>query len=59
MCKENINEVHNFIKDVKAMKPNFNVWCYSGYTLDELLARNDADTNNCLNDIDVLVDGEF
>ena len=27
--------------------------------MDELLARNDEDTNKCLNDIDVLVDGEF
>ena len=59
LCKENINEVHNFIKDVKEIKPDFNIWCYSGYTLDELLARNDEDTNKCLNDIDILVDGEF
>ena len=56
LCKENINTVHKFIQDVKAIRPNFNVWCYSGYTLDELLARNDSDTNNCLKDIDVLVD---
>ena len=59
LCKENINEVHNFIKDVKEINPNFNIWCYSGYTLDELLARNDEDTNKCLNDIDILVDGQF
>ena len=59
LCKENINEVHKFIQDVKKIRPNFNVWCYSGYTLDELLARNDESTNSCLNDIDVLVDGEF
>ncbi len=59
LCKENINTVHKFIKDVKTIKPNFNVWCYSGYTLDQLLARNDADTNECLKDIDVLVDGQF
>lgn len=59
LCKENINTVHKFIQDVKAIRPNFNVWCYSGYTLDELLARKDSDTNNCLKDIDVLVDGEF
>lgn len=59
LCKENINEVHNFIKDVKEINPDFNIWCYSGYTLDELLERNDDDTNKCLNDIDILVDGEF
>lgn len=59
LCKQNIKEVHQFIKDVKAIKPNFNVWCYSGYTLDELLERKDADTDSCLNDIDILVDGEF
>ena len=59
LCKENINEVHKFIKDVKAIKPNFDIWCYSGYTMDELLARNDEDTNKCLNDIDVLVDGTY
>lgn len=59
LCKENIHEVHNFIKEVKKVKPNFNVWCYSGYTFDELLERNDEATNSCLNDIDILVDGEF
>jgi len=59
LCKENIKEVCEFIKDVKKIKPNFNIWCYSGYTFEELLARNDKDTNECLNEIDVLVDGEF
>lgn len=59
LCKENIKEVHQFIKDVKEIKPDFNVWCYSGYTFDELIARNDETTSNCLNDIDVLVDGQF
>ena len=59
LCKENIGEVLQFIKYVKKEKPNFNVWCYSGYTLDELVARNDEITNQCLNEIDVLVDGEF
>ncbi len=59
LCKENIKEVCEFIKDVKKIKPNFNIWCYSGYTFEELLERNDKDTNECLNEIDVLVDGEF
>jgi len=59
LCKQNIKEVCEFIKDVKKIKPNFNVWCYSGYTFEELMDRNDEDTNECLNEIDVLVDGEF
>ncbi len=59
LCKENIKSVHKFIQDVKAIKPDFNVWCYSGYTLDELIARNDETTSNCLKDIDILVDGQF
>lgn len=59
LCRENVKEVCNFIKDVKKVKENFNVWCYSGYTLDELIDRNDKDTMDCLNEIDVLVDGRF
>ncbi len=59
LCKENIPEVLKFIKNVKKIKPNFNIWCYSGYTLEELLDRKDTVTNECLNEIDVLVDGEF
>ena len=59
LCKENIPEVLEFIKDLKKEKPEFNVWCYSGYTFEELMARNDEVTNQCLNEIDVLVDGEY
>ena len=59
LCKQNIAEVYKFIKRVKQEKPNFNVWCYSGYTLDELIARHDDITDKCLKEIDVLVDGEF
>lgn len=59
LCKENIKEVCKFIKDVKNERKDLNVWCYSGYTLDELIDRNDPDTNECLDQIDVLVDGEF
>lgn len=59
LCKENVEGVLNFIKKVKSEKPNFNVWCYTGYTLEELKERNDETTNNCLKEIDVLVDGRF
>lgn len=59
LCKENISEVNNFIERVKKEKPNFNVWCYTGYTLEQLKNRNDDVTNKTLNNIDVLVDGKF
>ena len=59
LCKENISEVNNFIEKVKQEKPNFNVWCYTGYTLEQLKNRNDEITNKTLNNIDVLVDGKF
>lgn len=59
LCRENVKDVCNFIKDVKKVRENFNVWCYSGYTLDELINRKDEDTMECLNQIDVLVDGRF
>ena len=59
LCKENIPGVLKFIKDVKEIRPEFNVWCYSGYTLDQLIDRNDEETNKCLSEIDILVDGRF
>ena len=59
LCKENIPEVLDFIKSIKEVRPNFNIWCYSGYTLEELMDRNDEITNETLANIDVLVDGRF
>lgn len=35
------------------------VWCYTGYTLEELKAFRNTDINNFLKEIDVLVDGPF
>ena len=59
LCPQNIEGVLDFIKEVKRVRPNFNVWCYSGYTLEQLEARQDKITNECLQNIDVLVDGQF
>ena len=59
LCEQNISEVVDFIKDVKKVRPNFNVWCYTGYTIEQLEARNDDKTNEALKNIDVLVDGRF
>ena len=42
----------------KVKKIGLNVWCYTGYTYEELIAGND-DWKELLNEIDVLVDGRF
>ena len=59
LCRENIAGVNKFIENIKKEKPDFDVWCYTGYTLEELKSREDEVTNQTLNNIDVLVDGKF
>lgn len=41
----------------KSNVPNKDIWCWTGYTWDEIIAREDC--NDILQYIDVLVDGEF
>ncbi len=36
-----------------------NIWCYSGYTYDEIINSNDKNKHELLKKIDVLVDGRF
>ena len=59
LCNENVPEILDFVKTVKKEIPNFNIWCYTGYTIEELINRNDEKLNECLKEIDVLVDGRF
>ena len=42
-----------------AKQKGLNIWCYTGFTYEELLALNNEDINNFLSVIDVLVDGRF
>ena len=60
---ENQRALIGFIKRVKERYPHKNIWCYTGYLLDEELlkasrARCEV-TDEMLSYIDVLVDGEF
>ncbi len=52
-----------FIKKVKNLFPEKDIWCYTGYTFDtDLLGDSRAKcecTDEMLKNIDVLVDGEF
>ena len=42
-----------------ARAAGFNVWCYTGYTIEELIASPDKDWHALLDLTDVLVDGRF
>ena len=59
LCPENQGEVLKFIKEVKETNPKLNICCYSGYTYEQLKERNNPITEECLENIDVLVDGRF
>ena len=54
---ENRETVLNIIRAVKNRYPSMNVWCYSGFTFEEL-QKNDV-SKDILSLIDVLVDGKF
>ena len=60
---ENQRDLVGFIKKVKEMYPQKNIWCYTGYLLDEELLKSSRArcevTDEMLSYIDVLVDGEF
>ena len=54
---ENRETVLNVIRAVKDKYPSMNVWCYSGFTFEELI--NTDVSKDILGLIDVLVDGKF
>lgn len=54
-----------FIQQVKARYPNKPIWCYTGYTLNEIsgelieTSKNTSCTKKLISLIDVLIDGAF
>lgn len=56
MEKSNREVLLPFLLKVREMYPSLSIWCYSGYTYEELLSNGAEDI---LGLIDVLVDGEF
>lgn len=49
------------VRKIKKIYPDKTIWCYSGFTLDQLLlmAKTNEVTRELLNSYDVLVDGKF
>lgn len=54
----NRDEIFEFLKMIKYLFPNKNIWMYTGYTFEELMDK-PLVYNGIFELIDVLVDGEF
>ena len=62
MEPQNQRVLVHFLKKVKEKYPNKTIWCYSGYTLEQLTGQSRARcevTDEMLSLVDVLVDGQF
>ena len=60
--KANRKVLAGLLKRIKERFPQKDIWCYSGYTFEDILswtAQGSRDTKEMLSAIDVLVDGEF
>lgn len=60
---ENQKELLELLKEVKKAYPKKDIWCYTGYLMDEELLKPSSArceyTDEMLSFIDILVDGEF
>lgn len=57
LALRNAIELIPFLKRVKNECPDKNIWCWTGYKIEELLVNEIQ--KECLNYIDVLIDGKF
>lgn len=53
--------IRDLVTNIKELYPNKTIWCYSGYTFEELKAQMEVDKNlvDIMNCLDVLLDGKF
>ena len=58
---ESREEIAELVKEIREKFPSKSIWCYTGYTWEELLkqAKTDKNLQIILDNIDVLLDGEF
>ena len=59
LCPENLFLVNLIIREVKQQLPNTKIYLWTGYLYEELEERNDKQTNDILENVDVLIDGPF
>lgn len=56
-CSDNRKVIIDLCKEVKERFPDKNIWCWSGYTFEEIAS--DPSMKEILNYVDVIVDGPF
>lgn len=59
LCLENRMEVDFIIKHVKERFPNIKIFLWTGYTIEELIQKNDLYINEVLKSVDYLIEGPY
>ena len=59
LCDENLGDVLRLIGWCKLDYPDLKIYVWTGYTLEELEARDDEDVRTILNNITCLIDGRY
>lgn len=59
LCPENIFLSNLLVQNVRAMNPRAQIYVWTGYTYEELLANNNKHLSSLLDSIDVLIDGPY
>lgn len=59
LWENNVEEVLSFTKEVLSVRPDLDVWTYTGYKYEHLLKRDCSFTQELLSITDVLIDGKY
>lgn len=59
LASQNLTMTEEVVTIVRKTYPEITIFLWTGYTLSQLKSTNNDQVNNILNQIDVLIDGEF
>jgi anaerobic ribonucleoside-triphosphate reductase activating protein len=62
LYRENLSDIYKLVSDIRCKFPDKNIWCYTGYTFEQIFKADDEDNKvrqQIIKLCDVLVDGPF